>query len=98
MRDEFRLRGHRPYGDGAARDGYAFQLAHLLQVDEMDGRHPQFHHGDQAVPAGNDARLVPVFGKDGERRREVGGPMIFKGRWYHVSSLSASKARSWKGR
>ena len=71
---------HRADDDLVALDAYAHELRDVVDVDQrVRAREAQLHHRQQAVPAGDDARLLTMLGElrervgDGRRLRVVDG-------------------------
>ena len=53
-------------------------------VDDVAGApHPESHQRDQALPTGEDLRLVAVFVEEGQRRLERLGPVVCERRCFH---------------
>ena len=63
------------------------QLADPVQVDQdLGGREPEPHRGDQALAAGEDLRRVAQPREQGERLVERRGRVVVEGRWDHGCS------------
>jgi len=62
-----------------ALDAYALQLGDRREVDEMARRgEAQLHHRDQAVAAGDHARVGIEPAQEADRFGEIGGPVIIE--------------------
>ena len=65
--DQLVLRGHGADDDVAAVGADAFEVGDARKVDQMVGRgEPQLHHRDQAVAAGERARVLAEIGEQGD--------------------------------
>ena len=83
------LRGHRADGHSSTIDSDAFQRVDTAKIDQMaDIAEPLLHHRDQAVPAGNDARVIPPLTEQTDHSVDAVGPVIIKRTRYHGKSSS----------
>ena len=84
MRDQLVLGRHRADHDAAPVDADALEIGDVLKVDEMrDRSHPELHHRNEAVAAGDDARLVAQLSEERERGCDVCRPMVLEPSRYH---------------
>ena len=77
--DDLVLGGHCADDDLAALETHPLQFRDAREIDEMGRRgEAEFHHRNEAVAAGDHARLGIKLAQEGDRFREVGWPMILE--------------------
>ena len=83
-RDDLGLRGHGADPDRPARLFDSLEPGDRTQIDQVRGvGEPQLHHGDQAVPAREQATFVAMLGQQRHDLGERGRPMVLECARYH---------------
>jgi len=83
-RHQFILRHRGADLDGVAAVADRIELGDLRNIDKhrrID--QPQIKHGDERLAAGEDARVVAVFGEQRCRLLDCIGPRIVERTWFH---------------